>query len=172
MPSSLGSEHPELAPFLVHADHVDVHRVRTDRLLRPFIAATFAYQPRWLSFLYAVRMGLVRVIGLHRESVPAPTRWRPEDVPMQPGADATFFTVQAAREEQLWIVAAEERHLRATLAILREHSGYALVTIVHYRHWTGRLYFNLIRPFHHLVVMAMGRAGAAIPTITSAPDHV
>jgi len=160
MPMAIELEHPELAAFLARADHVDVHRVRTERPLRSFIAATFAYQPRWITFLYAVRKRLVGLIGLQQEGMPEPTRWRPEDVPMQPGVPASFFTVQAAREDQLWIAAAEERHLRATLAIFREASGYALVTIVHYRHWTGRLYFNLIRPFHHLVVMAMARAGA------------
>jgi len=160
MINGLTHEHPELAAFLARADHVDVHRVRSERPLRSFIAATFAYQPHWITWLYAVRMRLVRLIGLDQEGVPSPPHWRPEDVPMQPGAAASFFTVQASREDQLWIAAAEERHLRGTLAILREASGYALVTIVHYRHWTGRLYFNLIRPFHHLVVMAMARAGA------------
>lgn len=160
MSTALTHEHPELAKFLAHADHVDVHRVRTERPLRSFIAASFAYQPRWITFLYAVRMRLVRLIGLHQEGMPEPTRWRAEDVPMKPGDAASFFTVQAAREDQLWVAGVEERHLRGTLAILREASGYALVTIVHYRHWTGRLYFNLIRPFHHLVVMAMARAGA------------
>jgi hypothetical protein len=37
---------------------------------------------------------------------------------------------------------------------------YYIVTIVHYLHWTGPVYFNLIRPFHHLVVARMARAGA------------
>jgi hypothetical protein len=31
--------------------------------------------------------------------------------------------------------------------------------VVHYKHWTGPVYFNLIRPFHHLVVSRMARAG-------------
>ena len=37
---------------------------------------------------------------------------------------------------------------------------YYIVIIVHYLHWTGPVYFNLIRPFHHLVVWRMARAGA------------
>jgi hypothetical protein len=39
---------------------------------------------------------------------------------------------------------------------------YYIVTIVHYLHWTGPVYFNLIRPFHHLVVARMARAGSQI----------
>lgn len=30
-----------------------------------------------------------------------------------------------------------------------------VVTVVHYRNWKGPLYFNLIRPFHHLVLGGM-----------------
>ena len=33
------------------------------------------------------------------------------------------------------------------------------LTVVHYKHWTGPVYFNVIRPFHHLVVRQMARAG-------------
>ncbi|MCP5103876.1 MAG: DUF2867 domain-containing protein, partial [bacterium] len=33
-----------------------------------------------------------------------------------------------------------------------------VVTIVHYKHWTGPVYFNLIRPFHHLVIRRMMKA--------------
>jgi hypothetical protein len=42
---------------------------------------------------------------------------------------------------------------------VREGARFRVVTIVHYRHWTGRLYFNLIRPFHHWVVTGMARSG-------------
>ena len=37
------------------------------------------------------------------------------------------------------------------------------VPIVDYRHWTGPVYFNVIRPFHHLVVAAMLRSAANLP---------
>jgi hypothetical protein len=37
---------------------------------------------------------------------------------------------------------------------------FLVVTIVHYRHWTGPVYFNVIRPFHHIVVWQMMKAGA------------
>ncbi|MGE6761631.1 DUF2867 domain-containing protein [Corallococcus interemptor] len=30
----------------------------------------------------------------------------------------------------------------------------------HYRNWAGPVYFNVIRPFHHLVVARMARHGA------------
>jgi len=39
---------------------------------------------------------------------------------------------------------------------------YYIVTIVHYLHWAGPAYFNLIRPFDRLVVARMARAGARV----------
>jgi hypothetical protein len=36
-----------------------------------------------------------------------------------------------------------------------------VVTVVRYKNASGRVYFNVIRPFHHLVVGAMVRAGLA-----------
>ena len=36
---------------------------------------------------------------------------------------------------------------------------YYVVTAVNYKHWTGPVYFNLIRPFHHLVVSRMAKHG-------------
>jgi hypothetical protein len=32
---------------------------------------------------------------------------------------------------------------------------YHLLTVVKFRHWTGPVYFNVIRPFHHIIVKAM-----------------
>lgn len=35
------------------------------------------------------------------------------------------------------------------------------ITTVYYKHWTGPVYFNLIRPFHHLVVSRMAQYDVA-----------
>ncbi len=34
-----------------------------------------------------------------------------------------------------------------------------VITTVFYKHWTGPVYFNYIRPFHHLVVSQMAKYG-------------
>lgn len=151
---------PMLAPVLAGADHIDVHATRSGAGLRQFIAGMMSYQPHWVSFLYGVRKLFVALLGMRQEGIPSAPRWSPEDVPMHPGETASFFTVRASEEERYWLVDIEERHLRAALCVVRSEQLYSLVTIVHYRHWTGRIYFNVIRPFHHLVVDGMLRAGA------------
>jgi hypothetical protein len=156
---------PELAPLLTDADHVDVKVVEGEVTLREFLAGLAGYQPGWVTALYGVRRGFVRLLGMRQERIPHAIRLRPAQVPMQPGAKFLFFTVCLAREDRYWAAAAEDRHLRAVLAVVAAPPGggrtrYYVVTIVHYHHWTGPVYFNVIRPFHHLVVAGMARAGA------------
>ncbi|MEV0283832.1 DUF2867 domain-containing protein [Kribbella sp. NPDC050820] len=39
-------------------------------------------------------------------------------------------------------------------------SEFKVVTLVKYLRTAGRFYYSLIRPFHHVVVQRMARAGA------------
>jgi hypothetical protein len=54
------------------------------------------------------------------------------------------------------------KHFQGATTLRRFIAGmlsYYPITIVFYKHWTGPVYFNLIRPFHHLVVARMARHG-------------
>lgn len=91
-----------------------------------------------------------------------------DDVPMDFGADSQFliFRVIAAQEDAYWFAQASESHLRATLGVIREvlpegRNRIHVVTLVHYKNRSGWIYFNVIRPFHHLVVGAMVRHAAS-----------
>lgn len=74
-----------------------------------------------------------------------------------------FFTVEMA-SERVWVAGIVDTHLNADLGIVREagengRSRIHVITIVHYNKWTGVVYFNVIRPFHHLVVAQMAKSG-------------
>lgn len=163
----LGGRFPMLVPLLRGASHVDVVTLAGDRPLREFIAAMMAYEPRWIRLLYRIRRVFVRLIGLRQEGTPVAPRWTPAQVPMSAGEAASFFRVCAAEEERYWAVDHRERHLKAALCVVREENHYSVVTIVHYLHWTGPVYFNVIRPFHHVVVRSMVRAGLHGPVLAS-----
>jgi hypothetical protein len=154
-----------LRPFARGADHVDVKTVESQATLREFLAGFMSYQPAWVTALYGVRAVFVRLLGMRQHGLPRQKPLRPEDIPMTPGSAASFFTVRHAEEDHVWVVAATDTHLEATLAVVVEPTDgpqrrFHVVSMVHYRNWAGPVYFNVIRPFHHLVVGAMVRHGA------------
>ncbi|XXF76233.1 DUF2867 domain-containing protein [Myxococcaceae bacterium GXIMD 01537] len=48
----------------------------------------------------------------------------------------------------------------AGLPVKGQRRRFHVATIVRYRRWAGPVYFNVIRPFHHLVVRGMLRHAA------------
>ena len=155
---------PDVASVLEGADHIDIKTIEGQVTMREFIAGLFSYQPAWMTFLYHVRGWFVRLLGMRQEGVPHAIQMRPEEVPMKEGQPAMFFAVALAEEERYWFAGITESHLTAHLGVVVEPLGNGLkrfyvVTVVHYNHWTGPVYFNVIRPFHHLVVYNMAQAG-------------
>lgn len=159
------TEIPGLASLLAEADHVDVKTVEGGCSLSAFIAGMFSYYPDWMKNLYRIRWGFVRLLGMKQQGIPAEVHMQPEDVPMTPGQKATFFTVTMAEVERYWVAEASESHLTAYLGVvsepLTEGNRFYVMTIVRYHGWTGPVYFNVIRPFHHIVVQKMAQAGVA-----------
>ncbi len=156
---------PQLAGLLEDADHVDVKVIEGDVLLREFVAGMFSYYPGWIKNLYRVRWGFVRLLGMKQEGVPQDMRMRPEDVSMTPGEQVAFFTVDMAADGRYWVASVSESHLSAYLGVVVEQLAHGrrfhVITIVHYHNWAGPVYFNVIRPFHHLVVRKMAQSGVA-----------
>ncbi|HEX2316169.1 MAG TPA: DUF2867 domain-containing protein [Thermomonospora sp.] len=155
---------PELRTLLGDADHVDVKHAEAALTLREYAAAALSWRPAWMTALFRVRDILARAVGLDGSGDRIDQRFRPEDVPFTPGARVQFFTVTEAVEDRHLLLETADRHLTAYLAIVARPEGdlnrFDVVTVVKYHHALGPLYFNAIRPFHHLVVAGMARAGA------------
>lgn len=158
-------EHPALQSILADCDHYDHKTIDATVDLRTFLAGMMNFYPGWMKTLYRIRWGFVRLLGMRQEGIPSTPDLKPEDVNFEAGTDALFFTVQTAEEDAYWVAGATESHLTAYLIVVvdplntgdnRFHVG----TAVHYHNWAGPVYFNIIRPFHHLVVKAMMHAGA------------
>ncbi len=116
--------------------------------------------------LYRIRKLLVNMLGLvkHEEPEELPNL-KPEDVSFMPGENVTFFIVRCTMENLYWVSETpEDTHLQAYFGVVIEPTGnsrnrFHVFTTVFYKHWTGPVYFNLIRPFHHLVVSRMAIYG-------------
>lgn len=156
---------PELSDLLEGADHVDVVTADAAVTLREFVARAVNWRPSWLAALYRVRSGFARLLRLDHPDIRLGPRVRPEDLPFEPGGGVAFFTVVRAAEDRHIVFEGVDRHLTAYLAVLAEplaggRNRFRLVTIVRYHRAIGRLYFAVIRPFHHAIVHGMARAAA------------
>jgi hypothetical protein len=158
---------PELSALLDDCDHVDIKTVESSNDLRTFIAGMLNYNPWWIASLFRVRGLFARFLGLRHEGAPGPRTWNPGDIPFEKDAPLSFFTVHETNPDRHFIAYAKDKHLIGYLAIIAEATSnarnpwrYRVVTIVKYLHWTGPVYFNAIRPFHHIVVQRMAAAGA------------
>lgn len=158
---------PEIQSLLANADYIDVKTVTGNVDLRTFIADFLNYQPAWLMSLYAVRAVFVRFLGMRQGHRGFGAFLTPETVPMQIGKRAAFFTVRVAEEGRYWFADNSDKHLKATLGVVVDQQAllssqqkhFYVVTIVHYHNWAGPVYLQVIKPFHHLVVTRMARAG-------------
>lgn len=147
-------------------DHFDIKSITGDVSLRAFIAGMLSYYPWWILALYRIREILVNLLGLVKHEKPEVLpSLKPDDLSFMPGENATFFIVRDAKEDTYWVSETpEDKHLKAYFGVVVERlnenrSLFHVFTTVKYIHWTGFVYFNLIRPFHHLVVSRMMRAG-------------
>jgi len=154
---------PELAPLYAGADYVEEKAIEGRADLRRFMAGIMR-KPGWLRALYVLRKILVRPFGIRQENMGG-DELRPEDVSFTPGDKCGAFTVTCGREDEFLAMHIDDRHLSARIvvaAVPLPHGGnrFHVGTIVHYNNRFGPIYFNLIIPFHHLVVEAMMRKGA------------
>ena len=152
---------PELDDLLPIVDVVDVKTARGAVSLREFTAGALGHGPLWIKALFGVRILLAWALRLET-AVPDSFRLRPETVSFTPGDPAAFFTVVRGEEDHYLLLKVSDNHLVAWLAIITDNgqpAEFKVVTLVQFLRPAGRFYYNLIRPFHHLVLLSMCRAG-------------
>jgi len=159
-------KYKELGFCFKNVDHLDIKTIEGDVSLRRFISGMLSYYPWWILVLFKVREVVVSILGLTKhekpETLPA---IMPENLTFKSGENASFFIVLNAREDIYWVAETpEDKHLKAYFGVVTEElskkrTRFHVFTSVKYIHWTGPVYFNLIRPFHHLVVSRMMKAG-------------
>lgn len=148
-----------LAEFMENADHIDVKSGEGEVSLLEFVAGVLSYQPGWMRVLWRVRVWLLKSLGQGKQEIPDKKRFTGQSIPVVPGGKADFFTVVESDRETFWVAEGKEKHLDAMIGVvveeLEEKSDrcrYHVATVVKYNNFAGPIYFNLIRPFHHIVV--------------------
>jgi hypothetical protein len=155
-----------LTKLLDGADYVGVKTVEATCDLENFLRQIFAYRPRLIRMLYRLRAPLVRLMGFRQDPLPEMREWIPAEFPMLPCGNVWFFTVRKVDADCYWIAGCpRDRHLDADLAVVVEplvggRRRFHIITVVRYKHWTGPVYFNLIRIFNLLLINRMAHSAA------------
>ena len=159
-------KYSELEVYFQNVDYTDIKTIDGETSLRHFISGMLSYYPWWIEVLYRIREFLVNIFGLVRHEKPdVLPSIKPENLAFESGEKASFFSVRTAKENNYWVSETpEDKHLKAYFGVVAEElsnrlTKFHVFTSMKYIHWTGPVYFNLIRPFHHLVVSSMMRAG-------------
>jgi hypothetical protein len=156
----------EIKKLLAAADYVGVKTVDTEDDLEHFLIKIFSYRPALIRLLYRIRAPLVRLLGFRQDRLPDMEEWIPQEFPMLPCGAVWFFTVRWVKKDRFWIAGCpRDRHLDADLAVVASplqdrRKRFYIVTVVRYKHWTGPVYFNLIRLFNLLLVNRMAHHAA------------
>jgi hypothetical protein len=123
------------------------------------VARTFFKSiPGWVLFLLDLRNWVVKWFGLKSENA-REVLARLENDPIEPGKPFGIFKVIQKNANEI-LMGEEDKHLDFRVSIgLKSKTGndYAVsvATIVQFNHFSGRLYFLPVKPFHKLIVRSM-----------------
>ena len=127
-------------------------------------AAIFAHHPAALKLLLILRNGLARLCGLETPSLDEILRPRIRG-PYAVGDKIGPWPIFALTEHEI-VAGRDNSHMDFRLSVLRERDAYGstvtVSTVCTTHNRFGRLYMNLVEPFHRAGVKAlMARARAA-----------
>lgn len=151
------------------ADYMDVKMVEGTASLRGFVASVLSYRPLWVQALYKVRRWTLKVMGFEVDLTHADDVLTEETLTITPGEHATFFNVEESDGQTYWVASAPESHLDAVLAVVAEPVDggegvcrFHTLTTVHCHNFMGKLEYNMVRPFHHLLLALAVRKSADV----------
>ena len=151
----------EIDELIRGTNYVGMKTVAADCTLEEFLKLIFSYRPQLIRFLYRIRSLLVRLLGFRQDPIPDMAQWIPDEFPMLPCGNIWYFTVRSVKADHYWIAGCpRDRHLDADLGVVLEQPAggrrrFHIITAVRYKHWTGPVYFNLIRIFNHFLMNRM-----------------
>jgi len=147
----LGSE--RIREVLAKVDFWDTYAT-TNQLddLEEVTLKIFGKTPFWVKWLMVLRNAIVRIFGVRSEKGDI------EDIKFEVGGSIGFFEIMELTENEV-ILGADDKHLNFRVSVLKEQKGQdynvLVTTVVEYVNTFGKVYMNLINPFHKLIVKRM-----------------
>lgn len=116
----------------------------------------FSYNPVWLQWLMHLRNALARMVGWKSATAIEAT----EKGVYQVGDVLDIFRV-LKRDADVLVMGEDDRGLnfRILTRVLRDDEAgkleFRISTLVHLNNSSGRIYFAMVKPFHHLIMKAV-----------------
>ncbi len=108
----------------------------------------FSHSPKWLKILMKIRNKVVSTLGLKVGSEEG------EIKKLKVGERAGMFVIYDISEDE--VIAGEDNiHLDFRVSVLKQEEAVIVSTLVHYNNIFGKVYMNVIKPFHRLAVKAV-----------------
>ncbi|WP_027183081.1 DUF2867 domain-containing protein [Desulfovibrio inopinatus] len=135
-------------------DYVDWKSVCGRMPLDRFVVSLLQYRPVWLQSMYAFRAIVAGILGIRLPTMTG--TFSRSHAPMTPGEQLGPFRVVEAAYDSYWIGKTEDKNLIAHIVVVASQqqtdTRFDVGTFVTFLRPTGRLYFQIVRPFHHLVL--------------------
>lgn len=145
-------------------DYSDSFRgIFTDKTNRIDAAAAgkvfFTSAPAWIGKLFELRNKMVAAFGLKTSGNGQNRQDLLDNFKCEPGEQLGLFKVFARTENEV-ILGEDDKHLNFRISLFLDRTGpkqkaLTISTTVQFNHWTGKLYFLPVRPFHRAIVPAM-----------------
>ncbi len=121
--------------------------------------AFFTSAPDWIGKLFELRNKMVAAFGLKTSGSPQNRQELLDKFNCEPGEQLGLFKVFARTENEV-ILGEDDKHLNFRISLFLHRTGptqkaLTISTTVQFNHWSGRLYFLPVRPFHRAIVPAM-----------------
>jgi hypothetical protein len=124
--------------------------------------AFFQSAPKWLEKLMAFRNRLVGLFGL---KAPAPDKKELENFKVEVGNGIGLFKIIDKSDKEI-LVGEDDKHLNFRVSFFLEQDNlssnysYSFIfsTTVFFSHWSGKVYFFFVKPFHRIIVPVMAKS--------------
>ena len=123
--------------------------------------AFFSSAPKWVEALMTLRNKIVSVFGLKISNKISNRQQQLDDFKCEKGEQLGLFKVFEKNNNEV-ILGENDKHLDFRVSLFIENIGthqekkmITISTTVMFHNWFGKAYFQLIRPFHRLIVPKM-----------------
>lgn len=155
---------------LSQADHWDTRFHTCSKTLEEYVASLLSFQPWWLRVLLKLRTWALNLLGVDDAALKIPLDVDSAQLPLAAGDSLDFFAVHAAKKGSHWIAYAEEKHIVAYLAVVRERVSngqhrFHVSSLLRYKNPLGRFYFVVVAPFHYFLMHSLSRHASRPPKL-------